>query len=347
MSSNVKACDPGTMFFQVAEMQDDGQINIKTTRNAFVELAESEDIEEVLRQNQWQYVRDDNKYYVIGEDSLRVAKMFPGKVELRRPLQGGVLNKGEEKKMLILAELIKSSIGTPPDDSSLVCFCVSSSSVDGSVDSTFHKARLTGMFKRLGWNTKVIEEGMAIVLSERPVVVDSDGVESPYSGLGISFGAGRTNCVLAYKGLQIVGMSVARGGDYIDKRVSEQTDVPLSQVTSKKERYLDFNNVDYDDDVIFALDAYYGATIEFVFTHFAKQFAKVKSEFDAPLEIVVAGGTSMPKGFCKKIEQTIQGLDLPFDIKEVRRAKDPMNAVVKGCLVQATISQKKIKNNAE
>lgn len=336
--------DCGTMFFQVAETGNDGDIKVKTTRNAFVELADSDDsdIEDVLKSNKWQYVQDGNKYYVIGEDSLRVAKMFPGKVELRRPMQDGVLNKGEEKKLIVLGELIESSIGKADDDKSLVCICISSDSVDGSTDSTFHKARLTGLFKRLKWNVKVIEEGLAVILSERPTIVESDGTVSPYSGIGLSFGAGRTNCVLAYKGLKIIGMSCARSGDWVDSKVAEQTDTPISQVISKKERELDFTNINYDDDVIFALDAYYGSMIEFVFSHFAKKFSAVKSQFEAPLDIVIAGGTSMPKGFCTKLEEVIREMDLPFKVKDIKHASDPRNAVVKGCLTQAIITKKKL-----
>jgi len=343
MKSNIVSVDVGTMFFQVAEMNEDKSINIKTIRNAFVELADLEDIEDVLIQNKWQYIRDGKKYYVIGEDSLRVARMFPGKVELRRPLQDGVLNKGEDKKMLVLAELIESSIGKAPDEDSLVCACISSESVDGSADSTFHKARLTGMFKRLGWNVKIIEEGLAVVLSEKPVIKEADGTKSPFSGLGLSFGAGRVNCVLAYKGLKIIGMSCARAGDFVDKQVAMQTDTPVSQVIAKKEKSLNFENINYDDDVIFALDAYYTAMIEFVFSKFAKKFAEVKSEFDMPLDIVIAGGTALPKGFSKKIEEVIMEMELPFRIKSVALANDPRNAVVKGCLAQAIISQKKLR----
>lgn len=343
MSSKHKAygVDVGTMFFQVADDKG-GNTSISRMRNAFVELAASDDIEEVLDRNQWQYVKDGNRFFVIGEDSLRVANMFPGKVELRRPLQDGVLNKGEEKKMLVLNEMIKSSVGKAPTKSSVVCTCVSSESVDGSMDSAFHRARLKGMFKSLGWNVKVIEEGHAVVLSEAPAIVEPDGTESKYSGIGISCGAGRTNCVLSYKGLQVTGMSVARGGDYIDQKVAEATGEPLSQVTKKKETKLDFDNIDLDDDVIFALDAYYGEMIRFVFNKFAVKFAEVKSQFEAPLEIVVAGGTSTPKGFCNKLEEVINELELPFEIKGVRPAEDPRDAVVKGCLIQAMITQRKL-----
>lgn len=343
-NNRVISCDLGTMFFQVAEIID-GKVQIKTTRNVFVELSDSDDIDDVLKQNKWQYVKDGNKYYVIGEDALRVAKMFPGKVELRRPMQDGVLNKGEDKKLLIVNELIESSIGKSLDTESVVCTCISSQAVDDSPDSTFHKARLQGIFKRLGWNVKIIEEGLAVVFAEKPIMItkDEEGKETevPYTGLGISVGAGKTNCVLAYKGLQVLGISCRKSGDWIDQKVSEQTDIPISQVISRKEKDLDFTNLDYNDDVLFALDAYYGSMIEYVFSNFAKKFAEVKSQFDAPLEIVVAGGSSLPKGFCNKVWEVIKKMELPFEIKGIRAAVDPRNSVVKGLLTQALLFYKK------
>jgi hypothetical protein len=340
MKSNAISCDPGTMFFQVAEMTDGG-IKVRNTRNAFVELPKSDDVEETLKSNGWQYVKDGDNYYVVGDDCIKVANIFPGKVEIRRPMADGVLNKNEDKKLVVLAEIIKASIGQAPDSNSWVCICVSSESVDSSVDSTFHKNRLTALFTRLGWKVKVIEEAHAVVLSERPTMTEEDGTIVPYSGIGVSFGAGRVNCLMAYKGLPVVGMSVARSGDWIDKQVSEQTGVPISQVISIKEKKLDFNKLDENDDVCFALDAYYDAMIEYVFGLFGKKFQESKSNFGQPLDVIIAGGTSMPKGFCQKLEKIVRGMNLPFKIKEVRHAKSPRNAVVEGLLTQALITQKK------
>jgi len=328
------SCDPGTMFFQVAELDENNKISLKCIRNAFIELDASEETEEALSRNDWQYIYDESekKYYIIGEDALKMAKMFPGKVEIRRPMQDGVLNKGEEKKMMVLNDIVEKALGRSNDPLDTVTTCVSSQSVDGSSDSAFHKARLQGMFKRLNWNVNVIEEAHAVILAENPKMKEEDGNESPFSGLGLSFGSGRSNAVLCYKGKQILGMSVARGGDSIDKKVAEATDAPISHVISKKEKKLDFDNLDYDDDVIFALDTYYEDMIRFVFSHFSKKFKEVKSEFPGAVEIVIAGGTSMPKGFVGKVERVINDMKLPFDVKEVRRAKDPRNCVAVGCL---------------
>jgi hypothetical protein len=341
--SKVYGVDCGTMFFQTAENSSDGTILLKEIRNAFVELEASEDIDQVLSQNDWQYVSDGKHYYVLGEDSMRVARMFPGKVELRRPMQGGVLNKGEDKKMLVMAKMIESSIGKAPDSTSLICTCVSSEPIDGAQDNLFHRARLEGMFKRLGWNVNVIEEGEAVILAENPSITDKDGKKIPFSGIGVSFGAGKVNCVLMYRALKVAGMSAERSGDWIDKNVSEQLGEPVAKVTSVKENKLDFNNIDYEDDIIFALNAYYENMIKYVFTNFAKRFAKEKGDYEAPFDIVIAGGTSMPKGFRDKVESVINGLDLPFEVGNVIHAKDPRNTVVKGLLTKAIISQKRLK----
>ena len=341
--SRAISCDCGTMFFQVAERQSDNTVKHQVVRNAFVEIAAMDDIEEILKRNNWNYIKDDSHYYVIGEDALKVAKMFPGKVILRRPLQDGVLNRGEDKKLLVLDKMIESTIGHAPDDKSVVTTCVSSPSVDGSQDSEFHKKRLEALFKSKGWNVRIIEEGHAVILSERPTVIEN-GVEVAYSGLGISFGAGKANCVLSYKGIQVVGMSVSRSGDWVDQQTAMDTvgKDNISLVTSYKENKLDFNNIDQDNDIAFALDAYYSEMIRYVFSLFGKKFQEVKSQFDAPLDIVIAGGTSMPKGFIDKVKEVISKMELPFKIKEVRHAKDPRNSVVEGCLAHAIASQKKL-----
>ena len=339
--SRAVGVDPGTMFFQVAEKKSGEEgLAFTAVRNAFVELADTEGVDDILSRNEWQYIKDGNVYFVIGDDAIQVANILPGKVEVRRPMADGVLNKNEDKKLVVLAEIIGSSVGKAPDGNSWICSCVSSESVDGSQNSVFHRQRLEALYKRLGWNVKIIDEGHAVVLAERPTVVE-DGEEVAYSGIGLSFGAGRANCVLCYRGLPVVGMSVARSGDWVDQQVAEQTGVPISQVIATKEKKLDFDNIDFDDDVQFALDAYYDQLIRYVFSHFAKKFAAEKTTFEVPLDVVVAGGTSMPNGFCGKVRKVVDELNLPFEIKEVRHAKNPRTAVVEGLYVSANVAMNK------
>lgn len=329
--------DFGTMFYQTARVDpsDENKYIFGIFRDSFVEMDGTDEMEEHLKRNNWQYMKHGNKFYIIGEDSISVANMFPG-IQLRRPLQNGVLNQGEEQKSLILTEMVRRTIGQAPTSDSVVCTCVSSESVDDAVDGKFHQGRLQGILKSLGWQSTVIEEGYAVITNENPIM-EIDGQKLDLTGIGISFGAGRVNCVAALRGLPIKGlkMSVARSGDWIDARVAEATGKPLAQVTKIKEKKLDFTNLDMDDDVIFALDTYYGEMIRYVFSKFSDRFNRQKPPFEAPVEVVVAGGTSMPKGFCQKLEEVVGELDLPFEIKAIRHASDPRNSVVAGCLAHA------------
>jgi hypothetical protein len=344
-----RACsvDIGTMFYQTAEKMDDGAIKTQIVRNAFVELAAGDDTEELLTRNGWNFVKDDDpklgiKYYITGEDSLKVAKLFPGTVKLRRPLEGGVLNKGEDKKLLVLGKIIESTIGDATDDKSVVTTCVSSESVDESQDSTFHRRRVEALFAKGGWNVRIIEEAHAVILSERPTITEPDGTESAYSGIAISWGAGRVNCVLSYKGVQVVGMSAARSGDWLDKKVAEATGIDEALCVSYKEKLLDLDDPDFDSEIAMAYDAYHDQLFKYVINLFSKKFQEIKSQFDASLDIVVAGGTSCVKGFIPKLKKVVDGMKLPFTIREIRHAKDPRNAVVYGCLAHAIASQKKL-----
>jgi hypothetical protein len=256
--SRAVGVDVGTGFYQVAEKEQSG-VKVQIVRNAFAELQAIENMEDTLKANGWSYIKDGDQYYITGEDSLKVARMFAGKVQLRRPLESGVLNKGEDKKVLVLSKIIDSTVGTAPDDKSVVTTCVSSESVDESQDSTNHRRRLEALFTTKGWNVRVIEEAHAVIMSERPTVTELDGTESTMSGIGISFGAGRVNCVLYYKGVQMLGMSAARSGDWIDKQAAESTvgQENIALVTNYKETKLDFDNLDLDNDIAFALDTYY------------------------------------------------------------------------------------------
>ena len=54
----------------------------------------------------------------------------------------------------------------------------------------------------------------------------------------------------------------------------------------------------------------------------------------------------MPKGFCGKLEKVVKGLDLPFNINEVRHAESPRNAVCEGLYIQVGLAKKKADKEA-
>ena len=60
-----------------------------------------------------------------------------------------------------------------------------------------------------------------------------------------------------------------------------------------------------------------------------------RPEFPNPVDLVLAGGTSMIRGFESVVRDELGKLSFPIPVKTVRVAEDPLNSVAKGCLVAA------------
>ena len=87
--------------------------------------------------------------------------------------------------------------------------------------------------------------------------------------------------------------------------------------------------------VLEALFYYHKALIEYTIKRIIKEFdEKVDIEIDDEIPIIVSGGTSMPKGFVSLFREMINQYELPFEISEIRRAKNPLTAVSNGLLIR-------------
>ena len=62
-------------------------------------------------------------------------------------------------------------------------------------------------------------------------------------------------------------------------------------------------------------------------------------QFDEPVEVVTAGGTSLVKGFVQVFAEELRKVDFPLKIASVRGADDPMTSVVRGTLIAAALEE--------
>jgi hypothetical protein len=204
---------------------------------------------------------------------------------------------------------------------------------------------LTNFLKSLGYTVECIPEALAIIFSQRPVAEDptEDGGEAPFSGIAFSFGAGMANICFAWKKMPLINFSVAQSGDWIDQEASKVAGINVSAMTRFKENNFDLNNIDFTDMRQASLAIFYENMIQNALNNFAEKFNQLDNQIDAPLEIVIAGGTAKIPGFVEKFEEVIGGLELPFQVKAVRLAENPFFAVSHGCLVKAMAVEKKSK----
>jgi len=59
--------------------------------------------------------------------------------------------------------------------------------------------------------------------------------------------------------------------------------------------------------------------------------------FRNPIPIVLSGGLALAGNFVEKFKAESENKKFPFEIKEIRRAKDPMHCVSHGCLLAAIL----------
>ena len=63
-----------------------------------------------------------------------------------------------------------------------------------------------------------------------------------------------------------------------------------------------------------------------------------QAKIDQEINIYMAGGTSSPKGFTKRVEKKLDEKQLPFTVGKVLIADKPLFCVAEGCLKAAEMS---------
>lgn len=349
--------DIGTMFLQSARDDGKGGIIYTEVRDCYREIEYDEEFEDQMKAQGSHYIREGDKLYILGNEAYIQAGMAEvgaglagGKEVLSRPMKDGILNPDSPKIALsILRELEKAALEKgigPARPGEILYFSIPANPVDSQINNTFHSKMAERYLNGLGYDARPVGEGLAVVYAENPKMHAPEG-DIPFTGIGISLGAGQGNFCLAERGIPLDEFSVCRSGDWIDSNVARMTGQPKTKVLRTKEKRLNFNKIDESDDIILALECYYEELINYVFGHFAKRFAGNKGSIDHPIDIILSGGTASPPGFDKKVKIMLAKMDLPFEIGDIRLAgggdtKKLLQTVARGCYMRAKQAAKKI-----
>lgn len=322
-----KGLDVGTANLLSATMRDDGETIVKRERNMFLEIPrEFQRNRSMLTKLRVPYVTYQDRVFVIGNSSFDLANMF-GK-EVRRPMRDGFLSPEERDAIALLRFIMERLLGEPSVENEPVYFSVPAPSVDTENDTVYHEGVIGGVLKKLGYVPKAINEAHAVVYAELG--------EQDFTGIGISCGGGMFNVCVAYRSIPGVTFSVSRGGDWIDRHVAKVMGIPLTQATDIKESDgISLAEPRSREEEAIAL--YYRNLIDYVLNNLSERFSAAQDvpRFTAPVDIVLAGGTSLPQGFVEIFAEELEKVEFPLKIARVRRAEDPLSSVVRGCLIAA------------
>ena len=317
--------DVGTMNFVSARKAENGVVT-KRMRDAFLDLAP--DAKKMLRLTGINFVERPDEILIVGDAAIEIANMF-GR-EARRPLSQGMVSAGEVDALEVLGILVRSVLDDPREDNEICYFSVPAAPVDApDKDVIYHQGIFERIITECGFDAIPSNEAMAIVYSETA----AEG----FSGLGISFGAGMCNIALAVNTIEGMVFSVTRAGDWVDAGAARAVGSTKARMCAIKEKGLDLlNPVGRDQE---ALALYYKSLIEYCLRHIDEQFRLHAHKFvlPRPIPLVVSGGTSLATGFLEFFIQVFEKKrdTFPIEISDIRHAKEPLNAVAQGLLIQA------------
>ncbi len=318
--------DIGTENLVVASHGEDGGVEITNQRNAFIEVPSDDYTLEMIRKRNISHASKDDNFYIIGNDAFELAQIFDRNPQ--RPMQQGVLSPDETDAIPILSMFLEKLVGEP-DENSKAVFSIPADPIDTDFDAKFHESIFIEILDDIGFESSSLYEGHAAVLSEL-------GDEN-FTGVAASFGAGMTNCCIAYESIPAIVLSTSRGGRWIDRRAAKVSGVNQSRVTAIKEGGM--NLMEPEGRVEKAIAIYYEELLNWTVRNIAKQFKQADDvpEFKDPISFVATGGTVKVKGFAAKFMQAVEDIGFPIKIDDYRVAENPLTSVCRGCLVSVEI----------
>lgn len=334
--------DVGTSNVVVTRQTESGTFVNKFHRDMLFQLEASDESEDLLKRGDYLCVKTKDKYYIVGEDALKLANAIGRSEDIVRPMSNGILNPSLSTSSELLFFILKALCGDPLFEKENLRFSIPANPINKNLDNRFHQMVLNNFFNKLGYDAKPVHEGLALAYDCNPIVKDGDE-EIPLSGVAMSFGGGMINCSCLYKGLELDSFSITSSGDAIDDSASQVTGLPLANIIKIKENKLDLNNIDMSDRVQAALSVYYDEMIERVVKSVDKRFRDKKSEMEGKIEIVVGGGTSICNGFIQRLEEGFKKFPTPFEILRVKHSPTPFYSVSQGTCIRAQADYAKTK----
>lgn len=316
-----KGLDLGTGNIVGAYLEGDA-FKYRSFRNIFVPVEKTPMVKGMLKKLGAPWVEMEGHIYALGQQALDLAAAFNSAP--RRPMAQGVINPSEHQALPILKAIIGEALGKPDKKGESVFFSVPGDPVDQKFNAVYHEGVFKKLLIDLGYTPYALNEGNSVVYSEL--------LDDNLSGFGVSFGAGMCNVCCSVVSIEAFKFSVACSGDYIDTNVAAAKGISNVKALMAKEAIEDLREP--KNEVEEAIVFYYQHMLDYVAKHIKKALLDLPQlpDFKTPPKVVVAGGTSMPKGFIELFDAALKAQELPITIGQVVKAEDPLKAIAKGCL---------------
>jgi len=273
--------------------------------------------------------------YALGEAAVNMAYTMT-QIELKRPMKDGCLNPRERSAQQIMNVMCHSLIGEIDEDNSTLYYSVPANAINHETDADYHGKVLEAMFrsyrseKGYRLDPHPINEALALVYAELG--------NKNWTGIAASFGAGMINVCYAIYGAPIFSFSIVNSGDWIDKMASKAIGEETTTYVNREKMHADLTVENPDTLVQRAIKTQYEIMIQHTVSGIKRGIEEMgnKARSEHPIDMVIAGGTSMPKGFDVLFGKILEQANITsMKIGEVIRPADPLFSVARGCLIAA------------
>tara|TARA_Y100000310_G_scaffold297115_1_gene329908 strand:- start:538 stop:996 length:459 start_codon:yes stop_codon:yes gene_type:complete len=140
-----------------------------------------------------------------------------------------------------------------------------------------------------------------------------------------------SNIVYSFLGMPVFSFSIARSGDWIDEHAAKHIDETANVIQTVKEGVMDINEPKNEAERAIAI--YCDALLRYIIDKFRELYEvtpkrELPNVFE-PMPVVVAGGTSLVKGYVERMRELIEE-NFPLPVSEVIHAEEPLFAVARG-----------------
>ena len=327
--------DVGTSYIVLAK-DNNGNIEYKDFRDAFYIIKPSSPVATKMIEKGLSgkvFIKDnDGSFILLGKDAIE--KAIERNDTAKRPMYRGVVSAKEKDAKRVLAFILQEVVGRSSEPGQKLVYCVPAQPVDQEdedFDIGYHEDVIKTILQEVGYDARSINEAEALCYAE----LDTND----YTGIGISCGAGMTNICVMLNGEPTVVFSTTKSGDWVDRMSAVATGEPDSVIQAEKEAGGFKIGEPNDSPILAAVSAYYERLIDYTTKQLSVALTGHKSlpKFKDPLTIVIAGGTSLAKGYVEMFENKLKENNFPLQTKVVRHASDPLHAVSKGCLIASKV----------
>ncbi len=327
-TANAIGLDVGTSRIVAAAPVEDGY-KYKSQLNAFVTIPFSKMTVMALQREGIPHTVRAQEIIVHGNESERFADLM--NTEIRRPMTRGVLDAKEPDAVSMIQQIIGSLAASAQNNDGSkrrVCFTVPAAPLGAEESLTYHESTIKQVLEQMGYQTRSINEGLAVVYGE---------LESTnYTGIGISCGGGLCNVCFSYLSVPVLSFSIAKAGDYIDNSAASMTGERSNHIRILKEGGFHFNSF-FSDKAQQVISVYYDDMIKSLVGGLKEVFSTARNlpKVNRPVPLVLSGGSALPTGFRDRFEKIFRESEVPVPVSEVRLAGAPLESTAKGALIAA------------